>query len=225
MPNYSPVWKGRKIASEYGCFNCHGFEGQGKIKNPTYRYGETPAWQDETAMMFILSNDELKEWILYGKPERLKDTDHGGIIKMPAYKGIISEKELGYLIEYLKAVMGLIEIDNDSAKVGYKIAKNSGCFGCHGPYGMGGMPNKNSFKGYIPGWDGKDFEELVKNENEIREWILNGNIRRLKEHPVAKIFIQNQVVKMPSYKGVLTNEEINYIILYIKWLRNKVKSY
>ncbi len=223
MPNYSPVWKGRKIAYEYGCFNCHGFEGQGKIKNPTYRYDETPAWQGETAMMFILNENELREWILYGKPERLRNIDHGGIIKMPAYKGIISEKELNYLTEYLKAVMGLIEIDNDSAKIGYAIAKNSGCFGCHGPYGMGGMPNKNSFKGYIPGWDGRDFEELVKDENELREWILNGNIKRLKEHPVAKFFVENQIVKMPAYKDVLTNEEVENIVSYIRWLRNKVK--
>ncbi|MFN3135654.1 MAG: c-type cytochrome, partial [Candidatus Kryptonium sp.] len=158
-PNHTPVWKGREVALKYGCFNCHGFEGQGGIQNPGYRYHEIPSWQGGTVMMFILSEDELKEWILHGKPKRLQNTEHGGIIKMPAYENIISERELNYLISYLNAVMELIEINDDSAKIGYEIAKKSGCFGCHGPYGMGGMPNKSSFKGYIPGWDGKDFKD------------------------------------------------------------------
>lgn len=221
QPNYTSVWKGRQIAFKLGCFNCHGFEGQGKIKNPGYRYDEIPSWQGETAMMFILKESELKEWILYGKPERLKNIDYGGLIKMPAYKEMISEKELNDLVSYLKAVMGLIEIDKDSAKIGYKIAQKSGCFGCHGPYEMGGMPNKGSLKGYIPGWDGKDFNELVKNENELKEWILNGNIQRFQKNPIARYFVERQTIKMPAYKDVLNDSEIEYIISYIKWLRSK----
>jgi mono/diheme cytochrome c family protein len=220
-PKHTSVWKGREIASKYGCFNCHGFEGQGNIKNPNYRYSEIPSWQGETAMMFVLNESELREWILYGKPERLKNIDHGGVIKMPAYKGIISEKELNDLIIYLKAVMELIEIDDQDAKFGYEVAKRAGCFGCHGPYGMGGMPNKNSLKDYIPGWDGKDFEELTKNEDELKEWILNGNIQRLQKNPIARFFTERQVVKMPAYRDVLTDDEIEQIISYINWLRIK----
>jgi len=221
LPEHTRVWKGREVALKYGCFNCHGFEGHGGIKNPGYRYEEVPSWQGETAMMFILNENELKEWILYGKPQRLKNIDHAGIIKMPAYKGIISEKELNELTDYLKAVMGLIEIDDDSAKTGYEIAKRSGCFGCHGPYGMGGMPNKNSFKGYIPGWDGDDFKDLVRNEDELKEWILNGKIQRLEKNPIARYFTEKQIVKMPAYKNILKDDEINHIISYINWLRTK----
>ncbi len=220
-PNYTPVWKGREVAFKYGCFNCHGFEGQGNIENPGYRYRQIPSWQGETAMMFILSEDELKEWILYGKPKRLQNLELGGVIKMPAYEKIISEKELSDLISYLKAVMGLIKIDNDSAKIGYEIAKKSGCFGCHGPYGMGGMPNKGSFKGYIPGWDGKDFKDLVRDENELKEWISDGKIKRFEKNPIADRFLKKQIVKMPAYKSILSEDEINYLISYIKWLRKE----
>lgn len=218
-PNHTPVWKGREIALKYGCFNCHGFEGYGNVKNPGYRYSEVPSWQGETAMMFILNEEELKEWILYGKPRRLKDVNYGGVIKMPAYENIISENELKNLISYLKAVMGLIKIDNDAAKAGYEVAKKSGCFGCHGPYGMGGMPNKGSFKGYIPGWDGEDFKLLVENEDELKEWILYGEINRLEKNIIAGKFLRRQVVKMPAYKDILSKDEINYLVSYIRWLR------
>jgi hypothetical protein len=45
-------------------------------------------------MMFISDENDIKEWILYGKPKRLEKIDHGGLIKMPAYEKVISEKEL-----------------------------------------------------------------------------------------------------------------------------------
>lgn len=221
LPEYTPVWKGREIANKYGCFNCHGFEGQGGIKNPNYKYGEVPSWQGETAMMFIVDENDIKEWILYGKPKRLEKIDHGGLIKMPAYEKVISEKELKNLTIYLKAVMGLIQINDEKAKIGFEIAKKNGCFGCHGPYGMGGMPNPKSLKGYIPGWDGPDFAKLVKNDDELKEWITNGIIERLKKNKFAKRFIEQQIVKMPAYKDVLTDEEVEEIIYYIKWLRGQ----
>jgi len=41
-PTYSAVYRGRLIAFKYGCFNCHGFEGIGGIKNPNYKYEEIP---------------------------------------------------------------------------------------------------------------------------------------------------------------------------------------
>ena len=223
FPKHTAVWRGRQVAVKYGCFNCHGFEGYKGISNPGYIYGEVPAWQGGTAMMFIFDEDDIKEWILYGKLRRFEGEKRGGIIKMPAYDGTIDEDELKDLIIYLKAVMELIEIDSDSARKGYEIAKKSGCFGCHGPYGMGGMPNPGSFKGYIPGWDGEDFDELVKSEGELREWIKNGNIRRLSKNFVARFFIKRQIIKMPAYKDKLTEDEINYVISYILWLRSKVK--
>jgi mono/diheme cytochrome c family protein len=46
---------------------------------------------------------------------------------------------------------------------GADIAIEHDCFSCHGPLGAGGVPNPGAFKGYIPGFWGADFDELVQN--------------------------------------------------------------
>jgi len=38
---------------------------------------------------------------------------------------------------------------------------------------------------------------------------------------MANIFLKNQIVKMPAYKNVLSENEINYLISYIEWLRKE----
>ena len=51
--------------------------------------------------------------------------------------------------------------------------------------GAGGVPNPGSFKGYVPGFWGADFDELVRDDAELREWIETGRVRRIAEHPVG----------------------------------------
>ncbi|MEO0153221.1 MAG: c-type cytochrome, partial [candidate division WOR-3 bacterium] len=108
-PTYSAVYRGRLIAFKYGCFNCHGFEGIGGIKNPGYKYDEIPPWQADVQMMYIKDTSEIKEWILYSKPLN-REINNKGLIKMPRYKGIIKDDELKDLLVYLKVLMGFINI-------------------------------------------------------------------------------------------------------------------
>ena len=62
---------------------------------------------------------------------------------------------------------------------GYQLAEDLGCHGCHGPRGTGGVPNPGARDGEIPAWDGGMAMMYVKNEDEIREWILDGRPWRL----------------------------------------------
>jgi len=168
-------------------------------------------------MMFIKDTSEIKEWILYGKPKN-RELNNNGLIKMPKYENVIKPNELKDLISYLKVVMELIIIEDSLALKGYNIAQKMGCFGCHGKYGLGGMPNPNSLKGYIPGWDDKEFNRLVLNDNEIKEWILEGEIKRLE---LFDFILDKQVIKMPKYKNIINDDELNALIYYIKWIRKK----
>ena len=81
------------------------------------------------------------------------------------------------------------------------------------------MPNPGSFKGVIPSWEGDDFLELVRDDEELRGWILDGGIPRLIDHPIARRFIARQVVSMPAYRGVLEDGELEALVAYIRWLR------
>jgi mono/diheme cytochrome c family protein len=78
---------------------------------------------------------------------------------------------------------------------------------------------ESSLKGYIPSWDGGDFPELARDEAEVREWILDGSPRRLRESRLASFFIKRQVLQMPAYRGKLTDDEVARLLDYVRGLR------
>src|SRR5262249_55617973 len=74
---------------------------------------------------------------------------------------------------------------------------------CHGEMGAGGVSNPGSFKGYIPGFWGDDYSDLVRSDQELHEWIDDGAIPRITEHPIGGWFFRRQAGKMPADGEVL----------------------
>jgi mono/diheme cytochrome c family protein len=191
-------------------------------------------------MMYVKSEPEIREWILYGRPKRLEHDPRYEVsehpdpprarddqrdqppklpLQMPAFAGIVRGKKLDDLVAFYKAVAVFDPIPAD-AHEGYRVASRLGCFGCHGPGGRLGSSNPRSFKGYIPPWQGADFAELVKNNDELRQWILEGGTDRFDSNPFARFFTRRQVIRMPAYRDVLSDEELEALITYIRWLQN-----
>jgi mono/diheme cytochrome c family protein len=177
-------------------------------------------------MMYVEDEQEIREWIMDGRPQRLaKKYDAaapagaGPPVRMPAYRDLISTGQLDDLVAYFK-VVAVFDRPPEEAREGYSVAKRLGCFGCHGPGGLVGVNNPNSFKGYIPPWRGPDFEELVQNEDELRRWILDGAIDRFESRRIARYFMRKQTIRMPGYKNVITEGELEELIRYIDWLQS-----
>ena len=84
--------------------------------------------------------------------------------------------------------------------------------------GIGGMPNPGSLKGYIPGFVGEDYRELVRNDDELRGWIAEGGIPRLRDDQLASYFLKRQRIQMPAFKDHLKPEQIDALIAYVRWL-------
>lgn len=253
-PELTPELRGYALAENLGCHGCHGPRGTGGTPNPrtgsTGLTGEIPAWDGGTAMMFVKSEAEIREWILDGRPWRLvlrdslearrtrADRDSsfpvaGQVelrgrpwksapppVRMPAYGGVINESELDDLVAYYKVIARFgDEIDNMPAEArrGYTAAREAGCFGCHGAGGLLGASNPRSFKGYIPPWRGDDFHDLVRNDSELRAWILDGVVPRISENRVGRWFLSRQLVKMPAYRTVLADSTVDDMVSYIRW--------
>lgn len=222
---YTPAARGERVAAKLGCFNCHGAGGAGGVANPDSNDKTVPGWNADAAAEYVKSPGELEEWVLDGRPKRLREAtvprEDSPLLDMPAYRGKISRRDTRDLLIYLMAVMALdIPDEKDkAAREGYLIAQKTGCFGCHGAAGRGVLANPRSLAGYIPAWEGPVYEDLVKNDAELEEWIRDGNSERMKKNKFANYFIQRQVVAMPPYDSVLSDEEIASIIAYIKWLR------
>ena len=219
-PEKTAFARGYEVAIENGCFNCHGSSGLDGIPNPNSKPKDVPAWQGGTAMMYIFGPDDIEHWVLDGGiAEQHPDT--AALLQMPAYRDVLSKEEFSDLKVYLNALMGLIEFKDTLANHGYNIAENSGCFGCHGPYGLGGSKNPGAFKTYIPGWEGDDYADLVRSPEELHEWIENGHLKRIDNNLIATHFTKDQVIKMPGYKEVLSKNEIKAVEHYIGWLRKQ----
>lgn len=138
---------------------------------------------------------------------------------MPGYEPDLNARQLEDLVAYVLAVSGWQAELPDHAYEGRKLALRRGCIGCHGPSGMGGVANPGSLKGLIPAWTGPDFAALVRDERELRNWILAGRIERLWNSPTARLFLDRQKTPMPAYQGHVSAAELELLVAYIQWLR------
>lgn len=211
--NIGPVQRGANLAVAEGCVGCHGAAG-GPQQRPR-----------PFADLDELDPATLREWILDGMPQRVREDPEArrGLeaapIRMPAWRARLSRAEADDLVTYVRAVAGADVPDRAPERDGYAAAERLGCFLCHGPGGRGAGSNPGSLKGYIPPWDGADFPELVANDDELREWILDGRPRRLQANPIARFFLDRQTIRMPAFRGQLTDAELRALESYIRWLR------
>jgi mono/diheme cytochrome c family protein len=222
----TPGKSGYRIALRSGCFNCHGANGMGGVKNPGSTDGEVPGFSGGTPMMWVKSEQELREYLLDGAPARKRaDPQYrqqiaSQLLVMPAFRGFLGSRDVDDLLVYLRAVSGLIVPADELAARGQEAAYRLGCFNCHGPMGAGVSDNPGALKGYIPGWWGNDFRELVRNDDELRQWIIAGEIPRLRDNPIAAYFIHRQRVRMPAYRDFVDDAELNALMRYVRWVNS-----
>jgi mono/diheme cytochrome c family protein len=208
------------MAAASGCLSCHGPAGRRADPEGDRGIGTVPSFEHEDVAGYSKSRDEIREWILDGKPRRLRGEAEGEApaLRMPAWRGRLSPAEVEHLVAYVAAVSDFDPVPDAVAR-GRDTAVRLGCFACHGPQGRGDTANPGSLKGYIPSWSGADFPDLARDEGEIREWVKDGSPRRLRENPVAAFFLGRQAIRMPAYGDRVTEEEMSRLVAYIGWLR------
>jgi mono/diheme cytochrome c family protein len=220
----TPAQRGYRVALRSGCFNCHGPDGTGGVKNPGSKDGEVPGFSGGVPMMWVKSEQELREYILDGAPARkradpkYRQQVEAQLLAMPAFHDFVSARDVDDVIVYLRAVSGLITPSDELSARGQELAYRLGCFHCHGAMGAGLSQNPGALKGYIPGWWGSDFRELVRNDDELQGWILRGEVPRLRDNPIAAHFIHRQRVYMPAYRGFVTDTELKALTRYVRWI-------
>ncbi len=223
-PEITSAARGRALASELGCFACHGHLGCVGVANPGSQYETIPSFHEGTIMMFAKSDQELREYILDGAPAAKRESEayreemRGQAIRMPAYRGHVSDREVEDLVAFLRAASELLYPPDGPAADGEELAHDLGCFTCHGAMGSGGVSNPGSLKGYIPGFYGPDFAELVSDEDELYSWVYDGAIKRFADDPLASYFIERQRVQMPAYGRFLNDDQIADLMSYVRWV-------
>ena len=223
--NLGAVQRGYRVADEKGCFTCHGPGGHRGMPDPGHGLEDVPPWSGGMLTMYVEGEGEIREWILDGLPQSVrKDPEQMKLrekatVRMPAWRGLLSDRDVDDLVAYVKAVGDFETPTDEKAEAGRQVALKLGCFNCHGPQGRGSMPNVRAFKGYIPAWDGADFPELAKDDGEIREWILDGRTKRFAASRLARFFLERQPIRMPAYRGYVSDDDVSRLVDYIHWVR------
>jgi len=227
-PHLPPAERGRRLAERTGCFGCHGPGGMHGANNPERMDKTVPNFADDV-MMYAKTPEEIHEWIHNGVTHKKAasvawraDRDRG-VLRMPAFKGRMSERAMDDLVAYVIAASGMSEPGDSLSAHGAERAEQLGCVGCHGAGGRLARSNPGSWKGYVPSWDGADFPELVRDSSEFREWVEHGVSRRFEANPIATFFLRRAVLKMPAYEKHVDSNDVPALWAYVTWLRSEAQ--
>jgi len=99
---------------------------------------------------------------------------------------------------------------------GWTVAHEKGCFTCHGPGGLRGMADPGYGLDEVPAWAGGLVTMYAENEQELREWILDGITKRVKNDPEQSKLREGMVVEMPPWRGLLSDRELDDLVAFVK---------
>jgi mono/diheme cytochrome c family protein len=185
----------------FGCEACHGPQGNG---------GPSPVVPKLSTLGTAYSTAQLQHIITHGL----------GVVNdphkpyMPVWGAVISEQQTSDLAAYIRAGLPAVPgaqqrpvpVGASAAATGSVLYENLGCINCHGPNGLGGVPNPSSPDKTIPPLSGASFKGEFT-PAKIRDVIRTGSV--LGKQPI---------VSMPHWGGILTPAQIDALVAYIQTL-------
>ena len=187
----------------FACAQCHGLDGQGGV-SPF-----VPALKDAQR----LTTTELKQIINHGAGVSAEPKHP----YMPVWGEVISDRQVDDLVAYIHAGLPAVPTatpiavptGQGAAVEGQALYTLYGCINCHGPNGLGGVPNPQSPDKTIPPLSGADFFSEFDTDAKIRDFIVTGSV--LGKAPI---------VSMPHWGGIIPPERLNALVAYIKTLKS-----
>lgn len=217
--------RGLAVAERAGCFGCHRPPGRGEIPNPGSRWGAVPRFGGGNAFMYAPDRAAIEEFVRFGARRSvlgdpaLAAKREAQPVRMPAYEGRLDEGEIADVVAYAAAVEGIDLAPGDEVARGREVARAQGCMGCHGVEGSGGVANPGSLGGFVPGFLGRNFDDLARDEAEFREWVREGTSSRLAANPFVRWWWRRQAVSMPAYGDRLSDEELGLLWTWVQATR------
>jgi mono/diheme cytochrome c family protein len=189
--------------ARFACDECHGIGGKG---------GVSPDVPALTSIGPSLTVSALTNIIEHGAGVSSNPTKPF----MPVWHGIISTSQIADIVAYVHAglppVQGAqpmpVPADQGSVVAGSIDYVNFGCINCHGPNGLGGVPNPLSPDKSIPPLATADFRSQFNTPKKIADVIVSGSV-------IGKA----PIVDMPHWGTILTQREINDLIAYLATLK------
>jgi mono/diheme cytochrome c family protein len=129
---------------------------------------------------------------------------------------VISARQVSDLIAYLRVGLPVVATADPvpipqgqgEAVAGASLYVRYGCVNCHGPNGLGGVPNPQSPDKTIPPLSGADFRHQFNTDAKIIDFIRSGSV--IGSAPI---------VSMPHWGGIIPPEQLRALAAYIKTLK------
>jgi len=129
---------------------------------------------------------------------------------------VISQTQVTDLIAYLRAglpsvptaVPPSIPTGQGAAVEGSVLYVRDGCINCHGPNGLGGVPNPVAPDKVIPPLSGVAFRKQFNTDAKILAVIRSGSV-----------IGRAPIVSMPHWGGIIPNGQLTALIAYLKTLK------
>src|SRR5436189_1708745 len=197
------VASGAHIFVQFACAQCHGERGRGGVSP------DVPALNQVGKQLTVA---QLKQIISHGLGESANPTKP----YMPVWGQVISAHQVADLVAYLHAGLPSVPgatpppvITRQGAAVeGALLYQRYGCVNCHGPNGLGGVPNPQSPDKAIPALSGADFFQEFNTDKKIIEIVRTGSV--LGRAPI---------VSMPHWGGIIPDSQLRALVAYSKTLQ------
>jgi mono/diheme cytochrome c family protein len=197
------VAMGAHLFVQFACSQCHGPQGVGGVS----KY--VPALKPIGKKLTVKS---LTAIITNG----LGESENPTRPYMPVWGPVISKSQVAALAAYIRAGLPKVQYatplpvprNQGAAVAGQALYVRDGCINCHGPNGLGGVPNPQSEDKTIPPLSGGDFRTEFNTDAKIIDVIRSGSV--IGKEPIAS---------MPHWGGILSNRDLKALVAYLKTLK------
>ena len=187
----------------FACAQCHGDRGSG---------GVSPDVPALTTVARSLTSAQLRHIIDHGLGESANPTKP----YMPVWGEVISTQQVSDLISFLRAGLPAVPTAEPPAipqgqglaVEGATLYVRDGCINCHGPNGLGGVPNPQSPDKAIPALSGVDFRKEFNTDAKIIAVIRSGSV-----------IGRAPIVSMPHWGGIIPKQQLQALAAYLKTLK------
>lgn len=187
---------------QFACAKCHGFQGRGGVS--PFVPALTGARRLTPAVLRHIVDHGLGE---SANPKRPY---------MPVWGAVISRRQVGDLVSYIRAglpavptaVEAQIPTGQGLAVEGAVLYTAYGCVNCHGPNGLGGVPNPLSADKTIPPLSGAGFRHQFNTDAKIIAVIESGSV-----------IGRAPIVSMPHWGGIIPPQQLHALAAYLETLK------
>ena len=188
---------------QFACSQCHGLQGRGGV-SPFVPALSSAGNELTVARLSSIINHGLGESANPSRPY------------MPVWGAVISKQQVADLVTYIRAglpavsdaVPPAVPQNQGLAVAGAALYVRDGCINCHGPNGLGGVPNPQSPDKTIPPLSGGDFRGEFNTDAKIIDFIRSGSV-----------IGRAPIVSMPHWGGIIPDDQLKALTAYLKTLK------